>query len=240
MTWFPSNLTIIVVFSINGVVVARRTIVDTIPLVICESDYCTACLQVQNLNITDQGACGRIYANFSCINFQEQWDLGQFHLGTNCVIGPHLEQGSENVIKTKTIAAKIPRDIPLYNNHEDRRRDEENTFKGLVKETHKIALNHDDRQQPPIPVAVADPPATITRRVSLPATAALGRTSKVADEMRERRRDLISPRNSRGGLLRAREHTQSIDRVRAAERVREIAQMKTRNKNKAAIVDDAI
>ncbi len=50
---------------------------DNTPLDACFTEVCTVCADFLNLNLTDTGACGRIYLNVTCFGYNQAWDIGQ-------------------------------------------------------------------------------------------------------------------------------------------------------------------
>jgi len=105
--WDAPDLTIDVSLLVNNIDVYDAKITDPYPLAVCIDYICTVCVDIENLNITDRGGCGRIYLNVSCLGLNQAWDLGQFHLGDDCTV-PEIDDG-----KLSLLASEAAHVIPL-------------------------------------------------------------------------------------------------------------------------------
>jgi len=95
LTWDASTLTVKIELIVDGIVVWSFKISDPNPVVVCVNVGCKVCIGIENLNITNEGACGRIYLNVTCKEgLDHSWDLGKFYLGHNCVV-PGIVQSDQ-------------------------------------------------------------------------------------------------------------------------------------------------
>jgi len=124
VTWNAEQESINVDLTANGVDIIDQTFTDDSPLDACAplAPICQdVCIDIQNLNITDQGACGELIFNATCFLQIGPFSLGRFYLGENCVIpesdeviapftGAIDEKIEESVSQeiAKAIAEKIP------------------------------------------------------------------------------------------------------------------------------------
>jgi len=111
MTWYTENLTVVASLIINGLTVVTRTITDTHPLQICVNAGCTICVDMprSEFNVTDTGACGRVFLNATCFGIYEKaWDLGTFYLGQNCTIPGRGEQDLIYLSKSEPVRLAKP------------------------------------------------------------------------------------------------------------------------------------
>mmetsp|Transcript_353 Transcript_353/g.480 ORF Transcript_353/g.480 Transcript_353/m.480 type:complete len:196 (+) Transcript_353:43-630(+) len=85
ITW--EDYTVYTYLIINNEVVSEREITDTRENVeMCSNIECNVCVEFENLNISYTGACGSIYLNVTCDRFKYIEDLGDWHVGGDCVI----------------------------------------------------------------------------------------------------------------------------------------------------------
>jgi len=134
LTWDAQTLTVGISFSINGVVVYSGSFHDSHSLDGCFTDLCTVCLSLNNLNVTDTGACGQIYFNVTCFSFSTAWDMGTFHLGTDCTV-PAYSQFIQAVwdAKQKLMKLNSPKPVTITDH---------STFKDPIKNARVVKIRN--------------------------------------------------------------------------------------------------
>jgi len=96
ITWNAERLSVTVDLSVAGDVLIEQTYQDTSALALCTpiQDVCEyVCVDIQNLNITDLGACGTIALNASCFSVPVTFPLGNFYIGYSCDVPEPAFQG---------------------------------------------------------------------------------------------------------------------------------------------------
>jgi len=82
--WDSDAAAITANISVNSIVVWSQTYTNPDdPIEACVDLLgCKACIEITDIDVTNEGCCGTVELTVSCFGINDQWDLGSFHLGS--------------------------------------------------------------------------------------------------------------------------------------------------------------
>jgi len=103
---------------VNGIDVWDDTFDGSGPVEACVNEICTVCADLEDLDVSTEGACGNVYLNASCLGQNFAWDVGQFQLGQCASSSPVKEVIQKKIVKTGAMRVIIQ----MLNSNSDRKK----------------------------------------------------------------------------------------------------------------------